>query len=95
MPRIFFSSRTGISRVFVKDLDFRVNQSDLIQMFALFESILSSKVAVIQFDLPLGYGFVVFLTSDSAKRAINEANGMLLKGRSLTVEKFIPKGLRN
>jgi polyadenylate-binding protein len=59
--------------------------------FSTFGTILSCKVATDEHGASKGYGFVHFETEESANKAIEKVNGMLLSDKKLFVGRFIPR----
>ena len=77
--------------IFVKGLDPEIDSQTLHDTFDIFGPVLSAKVSRTADGVSLGYGYVQFLHSASAEEAIKKANKMMLKQRTITVEKFKPR----
>jgi polyadenylate-binding protein len=95
--RIMWSQRdpalrkTGQGNVFIKNLDSAIDNKALHDTFNQFGNILSCKVAQGEFGNSRGYGFIHFETGDSASRAIQGVNGMLLNDKKVFVGHHIAK----
>ncbi|KAF7505443.1 Protein phosphatase PP2A regulatory subunit B [Endocarpon pusillum] len=95
--RIMWSQRdpalrkTGQGNVFIKNLDPAIDNKALHDTFNQFGNILSCKVAQDEFGNSRGYGFIHFETGDSASRAIQGVNGMLLCDKKVFVGHHIAK----
>ena len=95
--RIMWSQRdpalrkTGQGNVFIKNLDAAIDNKALHDTFNQFGNILSCKVAQDEFGNSRGYGFIHFETGDSASRAIQGVNGMLLNDKKVFVGHHIAK----
>lgn len=95
--RIMWSQRdpalrkTGQGNVFIKNLDSAIDNKALHDTFIQFGNILSCKVAQDEFGNSRGYGFIHFETGDSATRAIQGVNGMLLADKKVFVGHHIAK----
>jgi polyadenylate-binding protein len=95
--RIMWSQRdpalrkTGQGNVFIKNLDSAIDNKALHDTFNQFGNILSCKVAQDEFGSSRGYGFIHFETGDSASRAIQGVNGMLLNDKKVFVGHHIAK----
>eukprot|EP01121_Diplochlamys_sp_Union-15-3_P016485 TRINITY_DN560_c0_g2_i1.p1 TRINITY_DN560_c0_g2~~TRINITY_DN560_c0_g2_i1.p1 ORF type:complete len:578 (-),score=90.05 TRINITY_DN560_c0_g2_i1:44-1777(-) len=95
--RIMWSQRdpsvrkSGVGNIFIKNLDPDIGHKELNDTFSVFGNILSCKVALNDNNLSKGYGFVHFETEESAQKAINKLNGMIIGTKKVYVGKFIPK----
>ncbi|KAK2112591.1 Polyadenylate-binding protein 1 [Saguinus oedipus] len=91
--RIMWSQRdpslrkSGVGNIFVKNLDRSIGNKTLYDTVSAFGNILSCKV-VCDENGSKGYGFVHFETQESAERAIEKMNGMLLNDRKVFVGQF-------
>ncbi|KQK17859.2 hypothetical protein BRADI_1g37200v3 [Brachypodium distachyon] len=95
--RVMFSNRdptlrrSGAANLFIKNLEPNIVAKSLHQMFSRFGIILSCKVATDLNGKSKGYGFVQFVSEESAKDAMNALNGKLANGngKQLYVDLFI------
>ena len=78
--------------VYVKNLSFNTTKSDLEALFGSLPDVLSVKIAMKNDPknpgkkLSMGFGFVEFQNADSAKRAIDSMQNVLLDGHSLQLK---------
>ncbi|KAL8230321.1 hypothetical protein R6Q57_000099 [Mikania cordata] len=89
-----FLRKTGIGNLFVKNLDPSVHDAKLQEVFGVFGTILSCKIARDDVGASKGFGFVQFDSEESASYALSALNGSLLHGKILTVAKFLRKSER-
>lgn len=98
--RIMWSQRdpslrkSGLGNVFVKNLDKTIDHKTLYDTFSMFGNILSCKVAMDDKGESRGYGFVHYTLPESAEKAIQKVNGMVIAEKKVTVAEFIPKEQR-
>ncbi|XP_041994090.1 polyadenylate-binding protein 2-like [Salvia splendens] len=83
--------RSGNGNIFIKNLDMDIDHKALHETFSSFGTILSCKVATNSSGQSLGYGFVQYATEESAQKAIEKLNGMLLNGKQVYVGPFVRK----
>ncbi|XP_057782917.1 polyadenylate-binding protein 2-like [Salvia miltiorrhiza] len=83
--------RSGNGNIFIKNLDKDIDHKALHETFSSFGTILSCKVATNSSGQSLGYGFVQYATEESAQKAIEKLNGMLLNGKQVYVGPFVRK----
>ncbi|XP_050212003.1 polyadenylate-binding protein 8-like [Mercurialis annua] len=95
--RIMYSHRdpsvrkSGSGNIFIKNLDKGIDHKALHDTFSAFGNVLSCKVATDNFGQSKGYGFVQFDNEESAQRAIEKLNGMLLNDKQVYVGPFLRK----
>ena len=83
------------SNVFVKGLDPEIDSQTLHNTFDIFGPVASAKDVRGADGRSLGYGYVQFVQRASAEEAVAKANRMMLKHRTITVEKFKPRHERH
>lgn len=99
--RIMWSQRdpslrkSGLGNIFVKNLDASIDHKTLYDTFSVFGNILSCKVSTNSAGESLGYGFVHYETDESAIKAIENANGMVIADHKVHVARFKPKAERS
>ncbi|KAF7840819.1 polyadenylate-binding protein 2-like [Senna tora] len=99
--RIMYSHRdpsvrkSGAGNIFIKNLDKAIDHKALHDTFSAFGNILSCKVATDSSGQSNGYGFVQFDNEESAQRAIEKLNGMLLNDKQVYVGPFLRKQERD
>ncbi|XP_047179957.1 polyadenylate-binding protein 8-like [Vigna umbellata] len=95
--RIMYSHRdpsirkSGAGNIFIKNLDRAIDHKALHDTFSTFGNILSCKVATDSSGQSKGYGFVQFDNEESAQKAIENLNGMLLNDKQVYVGPFLRK----
>ncbi|XVF45104.1 hypothetical protein PTKIN_Ptkin02bG0179100 [Pterospermum kingtungense] len=99
--RIMYSNRdpslrkSGAGNIFIKNLDKGIDHKALHDTFSAFGNILSCKVATDPSGQSKGYGFVQFDNEESAQKAIEKLNGMLLNDKQVYVGPFVRKQERD
>ncbi|CAO2814843.1 unnamed protein product [Amaranthus hypochondriacus] len=92
--RIMYSHRdpsirkSGAGNIFIKNLDKAIDNKALHETFSTFGTILSCKVATDASGQSKGHGFVQYETEESAQKAIEKLNGMLLNDKQVYVGPF-------
>jgi RNA recognition motif-containing protein len=78
--------------IYVGNLDYKVEESDLEQAFAEFGEVSSVKIITDKFTgRSKGFGFVTMENDADAKNAIAELHETNLKSRAITVNEARPK----
>ena len=78
--------------IYVGNLDFKVNENDLEQLFNEFGSVSEAKVIIDKYSgRSKGFGFVTMEDDNEAKKAIDGLNGTSFKARDLVVNEARPK----
>ncbi len=72
--------------IYVGNLDFKVNENDLRDVFGEYGTVGDVKIITDKFSgRSKGFGFVTMNDSAEAKKAISELNGATLKNREMVV----------
>jgi RNA recognition motif-containing protein len=78
--------------IYVGNLDFKVSENDLVEIFEEFGAVSSAKIIIDKFsDRSKGFGFVTMENDEQANKAINELHGAEFKNRDLVVNEAKPK----
>lgn len=78
--------------IYVGNLDYKVRENDLEQLFGEYGEVSSANVIADKHSgRSKGFGFVVMENDDDAKQAIEELNGAMLKSREITVNEAKPR----
>lgn len=78
--------------IYVGNLDYKVNENDLEELFGEFGEVNSSRIISDKYNgRSKGFGFVVMDNDDEAREAIEKLNGMMVKSREITVNEARPK----
>ncbi len=78
--------------IYVGNLNFKVNESDLEEIFQDYGSVDSSKIIIDKFTgKSKGFGFVTMENQDEAKKAIEELDGAEYEDRTMVVNEARPK----
>lgn len=78
--------------IFVAGLNYNISDSELSELFASYGEIASARVIKDrQSGRSKGYGFVEMEDEEAAKKAIEELNGVEVKGRAIVVSEARPK----
>uniref|UniRef100_A0A2C9V4D5 Polyadenylate-binding protein n=1 Tax=Manihot esculenta TaxID=3983 RepID=A0A2C9V4D5_MANES len=80
-----------MKKIMYYNLDKAIDHKALHDTFSAFGNILSCKVATDSSGQSKGYGFVQFDNEESAQRAIEKLNGMLLNDKQVFVGPFLRK----
>ena len=83
-------------RLYVGNLSYQVDSSELEQMFAAHGAVQSAEVVSDRMTgRSKGFGFVEMSTDEEAQKAITALHGTQVGGRSLTVNEARPKAARS
>ena len=78
--------------IFVGNLNFKVNENDLKEIFEEYGEVNSAKVITDKYTgRSRGFGFVVMDNSAEANKAIEELNGATLESREMVVNEAKPR----
>jgi RNA recognition motif-containing protein len=78
--------------IYVGNLDYRVNEKDLEDVFSEYGTISSAKVIMDKFNgRSKGFGFVEMENQDEANRAVKELDGATFENRRITVNEAKPR----
>ncbi|HAN19426.1 MAG: RNA-binding protein [Bacteroidetes bacterium GWC2_33_15] len=78
--------------IYVGNLDYEVNETDLVDIFEEYGTISSSKIIIDKFSgRSKGFGFVTMENPDEANKAIKELNGATFENRDIVVNEAKPK----
>jgi RNA recognition motif-containing protein len=78
--------------IYVGNLDYKVRESDLEQLFGEYGEVSSANVITDKHSgRSKGFGFVVMDNDSDAKQAIESLNGHMLKSREITVNEAKPR----
>lgn len=84
----------GVGNLFIKNIDPNLDAKSLYQAFSSFGPVLSCKIALDEYGLSKGYGFIQFYNEVDATKARERSNGVRFSKKKLVVTKFIPKNER-
>ena len=80
-------------KIYVGNLDYKVNESDLESLFSEFGTVSSVRIISDKYNgRSKGFGFVEMENNDEAKKAVSGLNGSSLKSRDITVNEAKPRG---
>ncbi|MDR0661064.1 MAG: RNA-binding protein [Prevotellaceae bacterium] len=78
--------------IYVSNLSFDINDSQLQELFTAYGNVTSAKVIIDKYSgRSKGFGFVEMPNDDEAQRAINELNQTDVKGRPINVNEAKPR----
>ncbi|KAF1744150.1 hypothetical protein MXB_4718 [Myxobolus squamalis] len=86
--------KLGIGNVIIKNIDTQLDSKSLYVAFLTYGPILSCKIAIDEYGLGKGYGFIQFYNELDAENACAKTNGVVFMKKKLIVTKFIPKSAR-
>ena len=79
-------------KIYVGNLDYKVNESDLESLFSEYGTVSSVKIISDKYNgRSKGFGFVEMENNDEAKKAVSGLNGSSLKSRDITVNEAKPR----
>ncbi|RIJ47696.1 RNA-binding protein [Maribellus luteus] len=78
--------------IYVGNLDFKVNENDLKEIFEEYATVSDSKIITDRYSgQSKGFGFVTIDNASDANKAISELNGATLENRELVVNEARPR----
>ncbi|MCF8222360.1 MAG: RNA-binding protein [Bacteroidales bacterium] len=78
--------------IYVGNLDYKVNEEELQELFEEYGSVSSSKIIMDKFSgRSKGFGFVEMDSDDEANEAITNLDGTVMNDREITVNKAKPR----
>lgn len=78
--------------IYVGNLDYKVNENELEQVFAEYGEVESVNIITDKFSgRSKGFGFVIMDDDEAAKNAINSLNGTTLGNREIVVNEARPR----
>ncbi|MGC9344073.1 MAG: RNA recognition motif domain-containing protein [Bacteroidales bacterium] len=78
--------------IYVGNLNYKVSENDLAELFEEYGSVSSAKVIMDKFSgRSKGFGFVTMENDDEAKKAIEDLNGSSYEERDMVVNEARPK----
>ena len=79
--------------IYVGNLDYKVNESDLESLFSEYGTVSSVKIISDKYNgRSKGFGFVEMENNNEANKAVSGLNGSSLKSRDITVNQAKPRG---
>ena len=78
--------------IYVGNLDFKVNENDLKEIFEEYGTVSSTKIISDKYSgRSKGFGFIEMENQDEANKAIKELNGSQLESRDIVVNEAKPR----
>ena len=78
--------------IYVGNLDFKVDESELEKLFQEFGAVSSVKIITDKFSgRSKGFGFITMDNNEEANKAIKELNGTTVKDREIVVNEARPR----
>lgn len=78
--------------IYVGNLDYRVNEKDLEDVFAEYGTVSSAKIIMDKFNgRSKGFGFVEMENQDEANKAVGELDGATFENRKIMVNEAKPR----
>ena len=82
--------------IYVGNLDFKVNENDLKEVFEEYGAVSSVKIITDKFSgRSKGFAFVTMDNQEEATKAVKELNGSSLKNREMVVNEAKPRNTNN
>jgi RNA recognition motif-containing protein len=79
-------------KIYVGNLDYKVNESELESLFSEFGTVSSVRIISDKYNgRSKGFGFVEMENDNEAKKAVSGLNGSSLKSRDITVNESRPR----
>lgn len=75
--------KSGRGNIFIKNLDKNIDHRALFDTFSQFGPILSCKIELDENNQSRGYGYIQFTNTESAERAVDTVNGMMLADKKV------------
>lgn len=91
----FEVEKEHFKQVFVKNFSPDYDECDLLKVFEKIGIVEQAKISEDDNGRSNGYGFVVFKTHTSAKKAVEQFNGKILNGQKLIVQRYKRKSERD
>jgi RNA recognition motif-containing protein len=84
---IIFIFVAEMIKLFVVGFPLDINDAELVELFAIQGEVLSAHLVTDKFtNRHKGFGFIEMADEDGANQAITALNGMVIKGRKITVK---------
>lgn len=78
--------------IYVGNLDFKVDENDLKNLFEEYGTVSSCKIIIDKFNgRSKGFGFITMEDQDEAGKALEELNGTQFKDREIVVNEAKPR----
>jgi RNA recognition motif-containing protein len=78
--------------IYVGNLDYRVNEKDLNEVFSEYGTVISAKIIMDKYNgRSKGFGFVEMENEDEANKAIQKLDGTTIENRQITVNEAKPR----
>ena len=78
--------------IYVGNLNYEVNENDLVEVFESYGTVSSSKIITDKYNgRSKGFGFVTMENEDEANKAIKELNGAAYEERDMVVNEAKPR----
>eukprot|EP00803_Ostreobium_quekettii_P009620 evm.model.scf_1149.2 EVM.evm.TU.scf_1149.2 scf_1149:23061-26682(-) len=77
--------------IFIKGIEKDIDKENLHDTFEIFGQVVRARIETNHDGSSRGYGYVQYENEEAATEAIKRSNGMLLKGRRISVQKYKPR----